>query len=340
MKIINYTCGKELPIVALFYGGEVREVPDFPGEYEDVATFKKYCCAAVETKFEMACDDLFPLLHGLPIASMGIYLTLENVGPAAYYINGESDAAGGRYYFQVHVSLIRHYLYQFWEAEDNLPENLIYVPHHEIIHMLDDREVNRFTQYYDHTDSREFLLSYFSHFRKEGLAELYRFLQQPADRISEEEARTGFLEDFLDLMAKNWRDPISFEELESRIFTHVAYSVGPWMILHALYARSEREDQKDRIVNIILDLQQGAEIQHDEILFLIKEGLDLNLESFITALGENNWVGISWIDSGVIRRFAYTLHHINESRKMEIIDAAKQAAHEKCLSVFKKLWIN
>ena len=337
MKKNAYTSAEEIPIVAKFFMGEVDSLTNLPGKYENVETFEKYSCAAVEIKFEMACSDLLPLLQGIPIMVMGIYLSMDEGSAGAYYMFEESEAAEGRYFFQVPYPFIRHCLRQFWDEEEDFPAEINYVPHHEIIHMLDDREVKRFQQFYDCTDSRQFLVSYFSHFRKEGLAGLYGFLKQ-SKKGSWEEARTELNTDFMDLMKHNWKDPVAFEAMESRIFTHVVNSSGPWMILHALYVSAE-DDQKERMVNVFLDLQLGAEISHDVILFLIKRGLDLDLETFVTALGKSNWNGVSMIDSGVLHHFANTLYNINRSKEFPIREGARQSAHKEFLKFFKEMWI-
>jgi len=338
MKIAGLTTAEEIPVVAKFYMCVVNEVPDFPGKYEDVATFERYSCAAVESLFELACHDLFPLLQNMPIMLIGIYNSMDEDGAGAYYMYGESDAKEGRYFFQVQAPFIRYSLGKFWDIEQSFSAELAYSPHHEIIHMLDDREVNRFTQFYDSIDSREFLISYFSHYRKEGLAGLYGFLKSAEDRVTMEEARTGFLKDLLDLKAKVWRDPVKFEDIDTRIFTAVAYSAGPWMMMHALYASAE-DDQKNLIVDIIIALKQGVEISHEDILFLIKEGLNLDLETYISALGKTNWSSTSIIDSGVLKHFAHTLCHINDARGYSERDEARQSAHQDFISVFNQIWM-
>jgi len=337
MKKNAYTSAEEIPIIAKFFMGEVDSLTKLPGKYENVETFEKYSCAAVEIKFEMACNDLLPLLQGIPIMVMGIYLSMDEGSVGAYYMFEESEVAEGRYFFQVPYPFIRHCLNQFWDEEEDYPSEINYVPHHEIIHMLDDREVKRFQQFYDCTDSRQFLVSYFSHFRKEGLAALYGFLKH-SKRGSWEEARRGLNTDFTDLMMHNWNDPLAFEAMESKIFTRVAYRSGPWMILHALYVSTE-DDQKERMVNVFLDLQLGTEISHDDILFLIKRGLDLDLESFVNALGKSNWTGNSMIDSEVLQHFAKKIYDINRSKEFPIRQGARQAAHKEFLKFFKEMWI-
>jgi hypothetical protein len=313
----TYTTATELPIVAVFQEGEpaADKISEFAGEYEDLESFGKYCVAAVESKFEMAAETLFPLLKDIPFRAIGIYLTLEFKGDGAYYFSSYSDTGKGEYYFEVQGECISCFLREFWEEGYRVPHDAKYAPHHELIHLLDHKQLLRYQLSFDSNRLGQMMVMFWENFRREGLAGLYGFLKIEGDRPGWEDAKESFLRDFHHLTVLDWENVGKYGEHLDVFQPDSIYDIGPWMVLHALFVTGDAA-QREAVSTLMEDFGQGKAIPDSKILGMVKMGLQLPLDKFVAAMDKPGWNGKPWLQLIFFKPLFYRLEKLQEKRSV------------------------
>lgn len=281
---------EELPISVYFqledFGWD--EVKDLPGADEDfLCDFEDIACRLVEEHFRKACENLAPFLEKIKFNSISIGIDVIGIGSGiASYYHEMSDAEKGNYGFHISAEVLAEYLKKHYDSSYEIRPVTNYTWEHELIHLLDHKNLTEFRYANRSTDVREFLVHYLLSFRNEGIADLYHFLLNDRPVKSKEEARSKFLEDISRVESYDWENNDTIKENEWKLMqTYLFYSVGPWMILHILSCPEYKNmtPLAREVFNIIENEQEVDKYTKSEI---IKHSILISNEDFIQFLSE------------------------------------------------------
>jgi len=299
---------------------EYEIIEDFPGNYDEedpngkcfFNTSEEVCHAY----FMQACQNMAPLLKDRPFSSLSVGIDILGVFNChASYFNGRSSSLDGKYLFIASRSLLSAYLKNYWENDFVLSPLNRFIWEHEIVHMLDHENIVN-DKFSFATGLRKFWIKHFLSYRNEGVADLLFTLKGHNSIISMECALQKFQEDKRAFHEINWELTGYLNSWEKQIqnASHI-YSVGPWMILHAL-SLSGNEYVKDLVTSAISQVSNGGVVSEQTIFELLRYTLQLDNDQFISCLtipGEN---GNSFLDSSLINELNQLLK-LNQPKKTD-----------------------
>jgi hypothetical protein len=263
-------------------------IKDLPGNYDetdpDGRDFFETSTKIVYPHFMRSCRNMAPLLVDKRIASMSIGIdALGFLSGHASYINGRSDSTTGNYKFVASRSLLRSYLQAYWEPDFSLNPLDTYVWEHEIIHMLDHKNIIG-KKSFPSIGLRKFWVEHFLEYRQEGIAEMYMFAKGHNEARNMGKAYELFKED-LKSYSKSVGETNSALKSFDNLFREVShpYSVGPWLVLHALSLTGEK-NIKSFVEKISKHISNGETLSEKETITLIRYALQLKNDLFITSL--------------------------------------------------------
>ena len=263
-------------------------IADFPGNYnEDDVNGKCFFNTSIEvcrTHFSRAYQNLSPLFGDKYFRSLSVYIDLSGVFNAtACYLFDYSDEKKGEYYFSASRSALNAYLKNYWDSDFSLSPFYWQLWEHELIHML-DHKYGGYKSSPDSTNCKEFWIHYLLSFRSEGVAELYDLMKGHNPIKDMNSARSIFRSDVFKLILKGWYDSDNIQKSKKQINESVIYySVGQWMVLHALSC-SDDEDLKSLLQKVFLKINNGLEVNDQDMFIIIKHALELDVDQFIRSL--------------------------------------------------------
>lgn len=280
---------KEAPLNLYFTAdGDDEELLDgFPGTYDNEENvFEEIILDAVYVKFNHAWKNLNPLLEKTTInaISMGIDILPVGCGHATFF-HKQSNVEKGSYGFAIKWELINEYLMEYWDNSYSVDKGYRYSWEHELTHLLDVKNLNRFDYSISSSGLQDFFIQYLLKYRNEGIAELYYFLDDDAKRLygSGDTSRTFFRE-FSSMKKEDWGNPEKLVELKSKYLdSYAPYEVGPWLIIHCLEQSGDMKTaEKAKQYKKMLENKQL--ISSEQKLTLISMALKVKAENFLQGL--------------------------------------------------------
>jgi len=297
----------ELPIDAYFRFEDYTwdDICHLPGVSRD--EIGEWDCIArkvVEDRFRDACRNLWPLIEGLNFRSVSIGIDLLGMEPgAAGYYHNDSIAEKGVYGFYVSAEVFEAYLKSHFGKNYELSPHKRYMWEHELIHLCDHKSITEFRYSSLSTDIREFLIHYLLSFRNEGIANLYFAMQGHNDVQDPETARQIFLCGIQNFEAARWEDESIIRQKEQEVMTtHDFYSVGPWLILHALSC-ADCQITTPLAGSVAGRIIAGEAVAYDDIMEVISHALKITNGDFIRCLTKPGLDDKPFIEGSILRSF-------------------------------------
>jgi hypothetical protein len=342
IKLFDFMKIEDLPIYPYIqledFGWD--EVKDLPGAKEDeLWEFEKLACTLAEKHFRRACKNLWPFLEhtGFKSISIGIDVIGIESSMAGYYHNF-SDEGKGNYGFVLSYDILEQYLnYQLGNVKELRPVTK-YMWEHELIHLLDHKNLTEFKFANRSTDVREFLVHYLLSYRNEGIADLYYFLNNGPDVKNLDRARGIFIEDISCFSAVEWEHYEIIKEKEWEMMqTYHFYSIGPWIILHILTC-PEYKNSLPAAAEVITKLHRGESIENETILKIIKSALQISNEDFIECISKPGYDREAFFAGNELSRLADRLNKIKHPRVINENNDEYTGVNEDIITFYDRTW--
>ena len=292
------------------------DIKDLPGAKEgDIWEFEELACKVVEGNFRNACKNLWPFLEKIGIDSISIGIDIIGIGSgmAGYYHNSSDDGEGS-YGFVIASDALEDYLNYYLGGVRELKPMTKYMWEHELIHLLDHKNITALKFANRSTDVREFLVHYLLSYRNEGIADLYYFLSNGPDIRNMETARKEFHDDVRRFSSVEWENYEIIKQMELEMMqTCHFYSIGPWVILHLLSC-PEYKNHMPSVAEVIARLHKGETIGNETILKIIKSTLQISNEDFVRYISEQGYGGAVFIGGNELSKLAERLNKITHPR--------------------------
>lgn len=285
-------------------------INSYPGNYDEYdpngQCFFLTSVRACKAQFMSAYEKLTPLLNDRVVKSVKVSIDALGIGTdaRATYLTGYSDDEIGDYKFMVSAGLLRAFLKNHWHSDYVLSPIDRYVWLHEIIHLIDHKNI---VSLFFKTSSNVslFLKKILLVYRHEGIADLF-MLMNGHNKIKDFESAFRKLNEDIEKI-KNISDASSFNEqvLEKKIlYLGNQYSVGSWLVVYFMLNSSD-STMVQIADSAISKLLSGITISDDEIIELLRNALRLSNEDFINSITCKDKNGRLLIDSK-------TLFELNE----------------------------
>jgi hypothetical protein len=303
---------EELSVCAYFCDEEgIEELIDsFPGNYlghgedeESGEDFIDLSCELMRKEFMKAWETLKPLFDSTRDPKIQIVIDHFGVfsGEASYFF-GRSNPEKGSYVFTVNSTMLYSLLKNYWEGKDTDKPFDEYIWHHEIIHLIDHNNIMIPDRLRVSKSRSKWILNHLLSFRTEGLADLLYNLKGYGKFKSLDEPRVKFrdeMERIINLTFNKDKGKNDFQK-ELRQGAPV-YSIGPWMLLHALTCPENPEGVPEAIA-IVERMQNGETISDSDLLPIISCALKIGNGTFLNYLTEPGFDGKPFIDPSDMTR--------------------------------------
>ncbi len=267
-------------------GYDLQDIKDFPGDWEnDDNCFATIVDEVVIKHFKNSCNALLPLLKDIKIVDITIAVDIigMSAGEAGYY-PGYSNSEKGLFFFYISPDILAEYLHQHWNPEVQLSKFVQFLWEHEIIHMLDQKNLAEFNYRKEGASIEEFLLNYFLSFRNEGIADLYSFVNNYRKIEGIDEAHRRFEEEMEKLGKLPWEDFDRIRENEKQFIKSSAYyAIGPWMLLHTLCCEENPNYNRD-IAELCQQVIRKENIGEENCIRLIQSALEIGNNTFLKCI--------------------------------------------------------
>ena len=333
---------EDLPVYAYFqledYGWD--DVKELPGADEDnLCDWDAMVCRVVEGHFREACKNLWPLIEGKHFTGISLGIDLIGmVGGMASYYHDHSKEDTGSYGFAVSYDVLKEYLTANLDSNHVVSQHVQFMWEHEVIHMGDHRNLTEFRFNLRSTDVREFLIHYLLSYRNEGIADLWFYMNGHGSVKDPEVARQKFREDIHRFESMPWEEEsvLKKNEYES-MATYLFYSVGPWMVLHALSC-SHNEGISSLARSIAGRIIRDEAIPREDMIGLIMEAVKISNEDFIMSLTKPGLDGKPFIETGIIEQLAHRLGKISHKREIHPEDEEYNRVNDNLMKFYNKIW--
>jgi hypothetical protein len=237
--------------------------------------------------FKKALLRMWPLLKEYHFKKifLGIdYSNYRNSSALAGYEYNYSKPGKGIYQFTVDQNLLGRYSAFINEKIESLPDMNLW--EHELIHLLDHWEILKASSFASSEIPINNLKYYALKYREEGIANLLDLLDGKLKRInSREEAKKIFAENYMQAKITLIKLNLTTAEDRRELYSgYDYYEVGPWIMLDMLYeiffvtGLVDVDELESKIAN-------GQEISEELKLKIIQEAFHLNIEYFMSRLG-------------------------------------------------------
>ncbi len=299
---------KDLPVSVYFMTDpedlEYEIIEDFPGNYDeedpDGKCFFNTSEEVIHAHFIEACENMAPFLKDRHFSSLTVGIDILGIlsGDASYF-SDRSSSLDGKYLFKASRGLLYTYLKNYWEPDFDLSSYDRYIWEHEIVHMLDHENIVNDKFSYE-SGLRKYWIKHLLSYRNEGVADLLYTLKGFNTINSMSDAFRKFQEDRRAFLEINWELTGYLNSWEKQIqnASHI-YSVGPWMILHALSLSGDKY-VKDLVTSAISQVSNGEVVSEQTIFELLRYALELNCNQFISCLTKPGKFGNAFLDSSLI----------------------------------------
>ena len=316
------------------------DIKDFPGAKEDeLGEFEDLACTLATEHFRNACKNLWPFLDKLGFESISIGIDLLGIesGMASYY-HDFSDDGEGNYGFMLGCDTLEEYLNYHLGNIKKLKPVTKYMWEHELIHLLDHKNLIEFKYANRSTDVREFLVHYLLSYRNEGLADIYYFLNNGPDIKDMNTARLEFLDDIRRFSSVEWEDYEIIKKMEWEMMqTYHFYTIGPWVVLHILSC-PEYKNSLPAATEVMNKLHKGETIENKTIIKIIKSALKISNEDFIRYLTEPGYDGKAFMVGSKASNLAGRLRKIKHPRVIHEDDEEYTKVNADIVSFFDRIW--
>lgn len=197
--------------------------------------------------------------------------------------------------FNISRTLLEEFLKNYWIRDYKIPYYQTLVLHHELVHVLDKFEEERFGLG-DGWSCGKSVLLHLLKFRSEGIAELLSTLVLETEIRDIDYARKMFETELYRVFEISWKHPKDYMTLSKELpETGSFYDIGPWMILHVLSCPGNPK-RFENIETILENLEQGTNPGEDLIFPLIRKALEISNFTFLRYLTEPGLDGHPFID--------------------------------------------
>ncbi len=317
-------------------------IADFPGNYDEGdAAGKCFFNTASEvcrTHFVRAYQNLSPLLGDKYLKSLSVCIDLSGIFNAtACYFFHCSDDKKGEYHFGASPSALTAYLKNYWDSDYILSPFYQHLWEHELIHMLDHEHAGyKFST--ESANYKEFWIQYILSFRSEGLAELYDLMKGHNPIKDMNSARSKFRSEIFRLIIKGWYNSENIQKSKKQISESVIYySVGQWMVLHALGC-TDNTELKSLLQKVSLQINNGLEVNEQDMFIIIKQALELDVDHFIHCLTERGSDGQVFISPVVLNEIPKRIINDRNRRHGKDPDIVYENDDLRLVGLFDRIW--
>lgn len=200
----------------------------------------------------------------------------------ASYFSGFADFTNGKFAFSLDRNILIHYINLYFNPACKLPLRCKYLWEHELTHLIDHNKVIT-CAFRPVSGIGSFWINYLLEYRKEGVAELYALFNGIKQIENSNKALLAFQTELSALNKINWNALCGESVMMNKICkTNSFYSIGPWMVIHALSSLGEHySKQIDLCLN---ELDTCGKVSHLMTTWIIRKALLLDNEQFISAL--------------------------------------------------------
>lgn len=251
---------------------------------ENITLYKKIE-DLTEKHFRKAINTMWPLLSNIYIHSIQIAIDVSGIlgstnTSAAAYLYDKSNILKGKYVFQLDMSLLETYLkYDLENSELPFSQNSIW--EHEIIHLLDHKNILTASIYKQSTSPFENFKYYLLKFREEGIADLYYELHAKSKISNIDDAISEFLKIVTEKKASIDFSKPTNDKFQKELFDgNDFYRLGPWIILDML-KKFEGMWHEELINECLNKISNKEHVEIDKIIEVIKIALRIDPRSFL-----------------------------------------------------------
>lgn len=317
------------------------DISDFPGDWEnDDNDFLEVLYNATCGHMGNAMGRLEPLFQGREIKYFFVCFEILRAGQGAAggYNYEFSSEEKGNHQFYINPSMIWMYLAHHWSKDESHLKGTELFWEHEFLHMLDYSQVAAFRYNDRSTDHREFIVKHLLSFRNEGIADLFWLMKGNSAVKDMKTARQRFAKELKRMEDLPWEDPSLTEQLKDSLFnTSISYSLGHWMVLHAISALNTESSDKP-IIDVVKDIEKGRIFEDDQVIDIARIALKLTNQAFLQALIQPAYDGVPFANP---ERLFTLINRINKTGKESVAVAVDQEAvfeREKLLNFFNRVW--
>lgn len=267
---------------------------------KDNENFEDVIIGLVKKHFNEALCLMMPALQEITINKIHVEISLGLSGSTlAIYKTRQSDDTKGEYFFTAKSRLIFDYLLNYLIENLSLSNDASTTWVHELIHMIDHRNLTELQYHPEKPDMVEAFVSLILKFRKEGIAEAYHLMKGYTEYRSIQAARTPFLKTMDILRNWRWNDKnliVRCHNLfdgDSRL-----YSVGAWMIFHILGCPEYPGFTPEAAIAAV-KIKKRQPMKEDEIMSIVHKALaidNLTFIQFLTKRGTDGKPFVSYSD--------------------------------------------
>ncbi len=251
----------------------------------DNENFEEVVISLVKKHFNEALCLMMPALQTITINKIHIAISLAPSGSTlATYRTRQSDDIKGEYFFTANSTLIFEYILNYFIEDLSLSNAASTTWVHELIHMIDHRNLTELKYHPDKPDMVEAFVRLLLRFRNEGIAESYYLTKSHTHYRSIQAARTPFIKTMNVLRNWRWNDKNLIVKChllfngDSRL-----YNVGAWMILHILGCR-EYPGYTPQAEIAAVKIKKRQPMTEDEIMSIVHKALAIDNLTFIQYL--------------------------------------------------------
>jgi hypothetical protein len=293
-----------------------EDVADFPGEYdwdyEEGPFFEDVLSEVVLGTVKEKLRLYYPLLEKTPLASLTIGADIMGMGDSEAMCISQKNSNGT---ISINIifgpEILEDLLKAYWDKSHTPNDYRLLVIDHELIHLMDYKELPSF----DNPNSEDPLflfLAWLRAWRAEGLANLIPFLLKTRGLQEGEAVKNRIEKDFMEMQEVNWmeiRSPFALEDIRKN-WKYSPYEVGPWLMARMIEERSGIE-----LIGKEFDYQDAETINQ-----ILRVGLSIELEEYLKSLTELK------IDTDYIldRKLFQDLIQKASSASKEIISSSKE----------------
>jgi len=313
-----------------------EDIKDFPGNWNDEDIFiEEVASDVVYEHFTKAWRNLYPLIEGKTINSICIGIDILGLNNGlARYCHEDSDNEEGNYGFAVGPYILYEYFKKYWDNTYIMDTITDFVWEHEILHMLDHNNIIEYRYHFYSNDVRELLVKHLLRFRNEGIAELFYILRNQGSIKTIEAARIKFKENFDTIVTLPWKEINKINQIKEYIDNNsLYYTIGPWLILHAIYINSDKEG-RNLVRKMAEHIKNGSEAEMTDIMLIIKLALTIDNYTFIKSITEPAEDGIAFIEKEHITSLAQKLNTIKHKRIIPDSDSEYNIENAKLVNLF------
>ncbi len=246
-------------------------------------SFKILLTELIRDHFTAAVSRMMPLLEDVHIRNIHIETGVGRSSALAWYSPSKSDEGTGTYYLTAGAELVRQYLRKQYQDAD-LNKEALTVWEHELIHLLDHKNLVEMKYDYKSPDVVEAFVKLILKYRSEGIAEFFYLMDGHTVYRSIQAARTQFNRKMDAIGNMRWNNRniarYAYDFVESDFS---CYPIGVWMILHVLGCPAFR-DYSAEATMVAAKIKKRQPVAGDVIMDLVKKALRIDNETFISCI--------------------------------------------------------